>query len=137
MKQTDKSRYPSKYSPGKYVTAAQYILELVCEHKAVVEKTDLPIHFWNLPEWAGWFKQQLRICHKLLKDFDEKAIIKALNDPRCKTTYSLRAAWLMPVIEEYQRKLSSVVPVATEINRDDDKKIRTVTPKPNILSRLD
>jgi hypothetical protein len=103
--QTEKSRYASRYSPGRYVTAAQYIIEMICEKKAAVDKIELPIRFWKRPEWANYFKMQLRQAHKLLKQYNEKAIIRALRNPQAKRTYSLHAPWLIPIIQVEQRKL--------------------------------
>lgn len=100
---TEKSPYESRYSPGGWVTAAQYIIELVCERKAHIEQRDLPIRFWNSPEWQQYFKMQLRKCHALLKQYDEKAIIRALKDKKASRTYSLHAPWLLPIIEEHQK----------------------------------
>lgn len=100
---TEKSRYPSLYSPGGFVTGAQYILELICEKKAKNEGKDLQVKFWQDEEWAAYFKQQLRAVHSLLKKYSEKAIIDALRDKRCFRTYSLRAPWLKAIIEEKQK----------------------------------
>ena len=44
------SKYPSRYSDGKKVTAAQYITELICEKRAVKDKKELPNNFWKLPQ---------------------------------------------------------------------------------------
>ncbi len=92
---TEKSRYPSKYSGG-FVTGVQYIIELVCERKAQREKKDLPIKFWNLPEWANYYKSQLRSCHKLVKEYGEKAIINMLT--KNKGCFSLRPKWVHNLI---------------------------------------
>lgn len=86
--QTEKSRYPSRYSPGGFVTSAQYIIELVCENQARYRKTELPIKFWNLPEWANTFKRYLRKVHALLKQYDEKAIIRAVQKNKICTLFS-------------------------------------------------
>jgi hypothetical protein len=101
-KQTEKSKYPSRYSPGGYVTAAQYILELVCEKQASRQRIELPIKFWNLPEWRNTFVKQLRMVHKLLKKYSEKAIIRAINK---NNIYSLFASWLEAKIQQEQRLL--------------------------------
>lgn len=99
---TEKSRYPSKYSPNSWVTGPQYILELICERKAGRDKIDLPIKFWNLPEWAGYYKSQLRVCHKLVKKYNEKAIINMLTEK--KTCFSLRPKWVESLIlNEYEK----------------------------------
>lgn len=33
-------KFPSRYSNGKQVSAAQYITELICENKAKINKED-------------------------------------------------------------------------------------------------
>lgn len=86
--QTAKSRYPSRYSPGGFVTAAQYIIELTCENQANYRKTELPVKFWNLPEWNNTFKRYLRQVQVLLKQYDEKAIIRAIQKNKICTLFS-------------------------------------------------
>ena len=47
-KRTQKSRYPSRYSPDGWVHAAQYITELICEKKAKADKIgELPLKLWG------------------------------------------------------------------------------------------
>ena len=41
-KRTNKSQYPSRYSPGGWVSAPQYITELICEKKAQKDQKELP-----------------------------------------------------------------------------------------------
>lgn len=100
---SNKSCYPSKYSPGGYVTAAQFIIENICEKKANTLNKTLPIQFWKLPDWANFFKSQLRKCHSLIKQYGEIPIIRALEDSKSKTTYSLHAPWLVPIIEKHSK----------------------------------
>ena len=95
-KRTAKSKYPSRYSPNGWVTGPQYILEIICERKAKREGIDLPIKFWNLPVWAQYYKSQLRACHKLVKKYNEKAIIKMIT--KNKTCFSLRPKWVEGLI---------------------------------------
>lgn len=133
------SNYPSRYSPNKNVTAAQYILELICEKKAKTQQKDLPIKFWNLPEWKKYFKTQLRKCHSLLKKYDERAIISALKDRRAKKIFSLHAPWLDDIIKEHDNKI--------KLERTKEKIVRTSSKsasfrkntfvaKKNIISKL-
>lgn len=100
------SPYPSIYSPQKNVTAAQYIIELICQKKARLSKTDLPIQFWKLPKWQKFFRSQLRKCHILLKQYDERAIINALKNKRAYGIYSLFAPWLIDIIDEEEEILN-------------------------------
>lgn len=99
--QTEKSRYPSKYSPDKFVTVAQYITECICEKKA---DGDLPAQFWNLPEWNKFYRSQIASANALVKKYGAKPVIEALKDKRCYKTYSLRAPWFVNIVKEYFTK---------------------------------
>ena len=93
---TDKSRYPSRYSQSKWVTAVQYIVELLCEQKAKSEKRgDLPVQFWQLEEWEKFFKSQVRIANKVLKEHGEKAVIEVIKRHRI---WSLNPYWVLQYI---------------------------------------
>ena len=145
-KQTEKSRYPSLYSHGKYITAAQYIIETVCQKKAAMEKRDLPPQFWHLDEWKKFFSSQLRKCHLLLKKYDERAIINGLKNKRAYNIRSLFAPWLIDIIEEEQRLLDLKAKVNAhplddtpkmDYSRDNkESKPRSYKNKNNALSKL-
>lgn len=109
--QTEKSRYPSRYSPGKFVSAAQYITEFICEAKARKEQTSLPIRFWELPDWKKYYQFQVTICNRLLKQFKAAAILAALKNPKAKYIYSLQAPFLKNLIKMEQDKLDKEVKV--------------------------
>jgi len=100
---TEKSKYPSRYSPGGWVTGPQYIIELICERKAKRENVDLPIQFWNLFEWASYYKSQLRSCHQLTKKYSEKAILDMLKEN--KSCFSLRPQWVHELVEKEYKNL--------------------------------
>ncbi len=105
---SEKSRYLSRYAPSGYVTAAQYISELMCERKA---KGDLPIRFWKIPEWIKYYKSQITACNKLLSKYDEQHILAALKTKQGKRIYSLRVNWLPELIEKEQSKPKSPVTI--------------------------
>lgn len=100
-------KYPSKYSNGKTVSAAQYITEIICEHLALKSKKDLHYRFWISEEWEKFYKSQIFSANKLLKTFDPKAIIRALETQKGKYIYSLRAPHLLPIIQQQQAILES------------------------------
>lgn len=130
---SEKSPYHSRYSEG-YVSAAQYITELVCEKKAAREKKELPIFFWKLPAWATYFKSQIGTANKLLKTYSSKAILKVLMDPKMKNTYSLRAPWLTSYFSREQDIIDSQTSEATEFEEVDIN--RKPTEKINPLQEL-
>jgi hypothetical protein len=132
------NRYPSKYSNGKTVTAAQYITEIICENKARYDKKDLHYRFWVSKEWAAFYRNQIATANKLVKKYDPAAIVKALRDPKAQRLYSLRAPSLIAIIEKEQKLLDSQnkeLKMNLERKKDIkfDRKIPTVN---NILSKL-
>lgn len=133
--QTEKSRYPSRYSPGGFVTAAQYIIELACERQAQYLKKDLPIKFWNLPEWRFTFIKQLRRAHSLLKKYPEKAIIRAITNNNIR---SLLVPWLEEKIEAEKRilEVEKEKIVVTPVKREENVTFREKKVVKNALSKL-
>lgn len=104
---SDKSRYPSRYSPKGWVTAAQYICELICEVKARKEKKSLPVKFWDLKDWSKFYRWQIKIANELLVDFPPESLIKALKDPKCFYVYSLNAPQVRKIAEKYKAEIES------------------------------
>ena len=99
------NQYISRYSNNKEVSAAQYITELICEHKALKDKVDLHYKFWEHKKWSAYFRNQIASAHKLLKKYEAKAVVNALLSPAAQKIYSLRAPHLLPIIDEAQNKL--------------------------------
>lgn len=140
---SEHSRYPSKYAPKGWVTPAQYIIELICEKKALSDGRALSVKFWDNPEWAKFFTAQLRMCHSLIKKYSDKAIIRALQDNRTKNTYSLRAPWLLPIIEEHHKiilsedkRLMNAKPTEAMVGAGQNTSIRVAPTRKNTLSKL-
>ena len=132
-----KIRYSSRYS-DKSVTAAQYITELICEHKAAKEGKDLYYRFWNNAEWSRFFRNQVSTANKLISKYGDKAIIRALNDYRCKKIFSLRAPSLTKIIEEKVLEIQSENQVLTkEFLRTENHSYRQNKSKKNILDKLE
>jgi hypothetical protein len=133
-----KAQYPSRYSNGKDVSAAQYITEIICEHKAKLSNMDLHYRFWLTKEWSTYYRNQIGSANKLLKKYHPKAIIKALNDTKSAKIYSLRAPHLLAIIDQYQKIVEQE---NTELSMDYDRKDNIVhrkvnNSKPNIISKL-
>jgi hypothetical protein len=113
------SKFQSKFGAG-YITAAQYLAELICEHKSKRDRTPLPYRFWSRPPWKQFFLNQVLAAHALLKQYDADIVIQAVNDPRCYNVFSLRAKWkLEPVLKEKKRIKDS---------KDKHIKLQTKTP---------
>ena len=113
---SDKSSYPSRYSPEGWVSPYQYITELICEKKAHQDRKELPIKFWEIKEWKSFYRYQITLATSLVKKYGAEAVIAALNDRRCYKTYSLSAPFLKPIIEEHYKK------------REEEKAAREETP---------
>jgi hypothetical protein len=81
---SDTSCYPSRYGGG-HVTIAQYITEYLCENIARSKRQELPPKFWEIEEWASFFKTQIVLLNRqiLANEIHPRAVVKALKDRRC------------------------------------------------------
>lgn len=132
-------KYISKYSNGKYVSAAQYITEMICENKARIDKKDLHYRFWLNKEWSAFFRNQIATANKLVKIYGDKAIIKALKNDRAAKIYSLRSPVLQDIIKKEAYLLSQQkAPEPKTYDRNIDiSKRRNNRINKNILSKLE
>ena len=130
-------KYPSKYSNGKDVSAAQYITEIICEKKAKREGKDLHYRFWVNKEWAAFYRNQIASANKLVKKYNELAIVKALNNPKTEKIYSLRAPHLIPIIEQEEKVLATKNhELSLNLERKKDASYAKPKTKNNIISKL-
>jgi predicted component of viral defense system (DUF524 family) len=131
------NKYISKYSNGKEVSAAQYITEIICEKRAKQNKEDLHFRFWINKKWSAFFRNQIGTANKLLQKYKPNAIIRALKDKQAEKIYSLRAPFLLPIIERYEKAIESENQELTKIyERKDNVKFGKSTNKKNIISKL-
>lgn len=98
------NKYPSRYSPGKDVTPAQFITELICEKKAAQDDDELPLQYWKIKKWQRYFQNQVTAAHKLVKQYPPDQIIRALQRIDAKTIYSLRNPYLIRLIKQEKRE---------------------------------
>lgn len=131
-------KYPSKYSNGKSVSAAQYITEMICEKKAKKEKRDLHYRFWVSPEWEKYYRNQIASAHALLKKYPDTAIIRGLNNIKAEKIYSLRAPHLPAIIEQEQAILEKQNQSLTKpLERPENIEFgQHITNKKSIISKL-
>jgi hypothetical protein len=131
-------KYPSKYSNGKEVSAAQYITEIICENKARIDKKDLHYRFWTNPTWSKFYRDQIATANKLIKKYPEIAIIKALKTKEAERIFSLRAPHLIAIIDNQTEILENQNQnVSVEFDRSEDKKfLNNSSNKKSILSKL-
>jgi hypothetical protein len=130
-------KYHSKYSNGKTVSAAQYITELVCENKAKKDKLDLHYRFWTTTIWEKYYKDQIASAYRLIKKYSAKAIVAALRSHEGQKIYSLRAPFLLPIIEAKEKAIANENKELTiDLDRTDKTTFRKTLPKNNIISKL-
>ena len=114
---SNNSRYPSRYSPNidkdgfAWVTGRQYIVELICENKALQDKyqtgssKELPRGFYtkdlNLLQWQKFYTEQInnRTLTKLIDKHTVDKLIAFLKDNKYIT--SLRPKWVHEKIDGY------------------------------------
>ena len=106
-KRTEKSKYRHE-STGDYCTCAAYVAEIMCKRNAENKNVgSLPYKFWSKKPWDWTFKKQLWAAGKLLKDFSEEAVVKAINSPEFKGIFSLNHPKVVGIIRKYELLLSS------------------------------
>jgi len=132
------NKYISKYSNNKEVSAAQYITEMICEKRAKMLKLDLHYRFWTNKEWASYYRNQIGSANKLLKEYDCRAIIRALNNPKSVKIYSLRAPHLIAIIQSEQELIEkeNTDLKQTYERKTDTKYLTGNSKKNNIISKL-
>lgn len=134
------NKYTSIYSPDKQINALQYICELLCQKKADFDNVRLPIRFWDtMPAWNRYFRKNLRKVAKLLKIYDERAIINTIKGQKFKNRYSIFTEYADNLIKQEQEKLALAQLVEhNKVERvDTTAKPRQQKTKQGILSKLD
>lgn len=128
-KRSKDSPFPSRYSPGGWVTPAQYIIECVCENAAQHSNRDLPVRFWKNEEWQKFFVSQTRAVKRLLSKYSYSAI---LNVVKKKKLRSLIPKWIESVIEKEQKEIDFNKKKLFDEQPDKIIKSRRIISKPEV-----
>ena len=100
-KRSNKSRYKHK-TTGDHCTCAAYIAEIMCLRNAQNKNEgSLPYKFWNKKPWNWTFKRQLLAATKLLKEYPEEVLVKAVDSPEFSRIFSLNNPKALPIIKKY------------------------------------
>ena len=147
------NRYPSRYSSDvdengfAWVTGRQYIVELICENKALQRKyktgssQELPRGFYTkalgLAQWQKFYTEQInnRSLTKLIEKHTVDKIVAFLKDNRY--IMSLRPKWVHEKIDDY----NYIAKTSTNNNYlshsfDKPKNFTTNNDKKSIISKL-
>lgn len=107
-----KTRYPSRHATKdgstRWVSASQYLAEMMVERRARKEGKELPIRFWEKNPWRRFFHVQLKEANRLLKEFPPSAVSRALSSREGRRIFSLRC----PGFEEMVRRQKVNEPLA-------------------------
>lgn len=140
-----KRPYQSKHGGGN-ITAAQYIIEIICTKKAIVEKKSLPRKFWLHASWQAFFKRWLKITHQMLKKYEPLAIINALQDSKSGLRYSLSSPSFEKLIQEHQKRLNTPkeqklteeeINIVEQLGKKGEGVRRQPLLKPGLMEKLD
>lgn len=101
---TSSSKYKTKYNSETWVTAAQYIAELVCESIAKQCSTELTFQFWNTIRWKKTFVYQCYLASALLKKYSASSIISVIKI--CRNLTSLKSPVFIKLLKsQIKRKI--------------------------------
>jgi hypothetical protein len=97
-KRTEKSKYKHQ-STGDHCTCAAYLAEMMCLRLAEYKNEgNLTFKFWNKKPWNWTFKQQMFAASTLIKEYGEKAVVRAVNEQ--KSVFSLKNKRIIPEIKK-------------------------------------
>lgn len=131
-------KYKSRFT-GEYVSAHQYIAEIVVKRKADYNKEALPFKYWNIKDnrWAKEYKTQVQQSGKLINKYSSSAIISALDIHSW--AFSLMNKTVLDEIKRQQKILDERdKQPKQEINTDSiDKEVKqTFKKKKGIFGKL-
>jgi hypothetical protein len=100
-KLSDKSKYKHE-STGDFCTCAAYVAEIMCKKNAENKNVgSLPYKFWSKKPWDWTFKRQLIAANKMIKEFSEEGIVKAVNSTEFRKIFSLFHPSAKDIIRKY------------------------------------
>jgi hypothetical protein len=118
-----------------YVTAAQYLAEVMCARLAARDKTSLPVRFWERPRWKKIFLQQVRLASGLLAAYPREAVSAALRSPEGRRAYSLGAPWIEELVRQQAERLATMAPPVTPPSPEPPPTALPDTPRPAFVQR--
>ena len=149
---SDNNNYPSRYSPNvdahgyAWVSGRQYIVELICENKALKDKystgsaKELPRGFYTkelkLTEWQKFYTEQInnRSLTKLIEKHTVDRIIAFLRDN--KYIVSLRPKWVHEKLDQYNY-IPKIKPTTLSYDFNNAERFTSNNNKKSIISKLE
>lgn len=121
--------FKSRFADNLYISAAQYLAEVMCYRMSRKNGKDLPPRFWQQTAWKRTYFLQVLKANALLKLYSQKAIFSAVR--RLKWVYSLNNKMALdPVLQEEQEKLDAAAVAAAEKPAEPQPPAPVVTEKP-------
>jgi hypothetical protein len=137
-KRSEKSKYKHE-STGDYCTCAAYVAEIMCRKNAENKNVgSLPHKFWNKKPWNWTFKKQLWAAQKILKDYDEAVLVKAINSTDFNGIFSLNHPKVVGILRKYKLLLEEQnSKPKQEIQAKENPSVRKKSyGKKNLLNKL-
>lgn len=129
-KKTEKSRYPSKYSVGTFVTAEQFIAELMCERMAKLRKVTLGPKFWESDDaWLKAYLLQLRYANTLTKLYLPESISIFLRSKTGEKVCTLRHEWIDNAVKLIDNRVRAERTVLTEKANEQSEPVTLTKPR--------
>lgn len=124
---TEKSRY-KHVTTGDYCTCAAFIAEKMVMNFAEFENLgSLPYKFWNHKKWSWKYKKQLMLALDLIKEYGEKAVIKAITSPELSKIFSLKNKRVKGVIWKYKKEIDAQVNKVQKLDIKENPTVRKTT----------
>ena len=135
---SNKSTYTSP-STGEFCTCAQYVAEIMCTRMAQRKNQGPQAYkFWNTDKWKKIYQFQVILANRLISQYSEGALARAVNSRQLSRAYSLRHPKVSEVVRKFDIQLKSTEK-DTEVNIDvnvDAKRRKTSYGKKSKLNKL-
>lgn len=123
MAKRDKSSkaypYLSRFSSNPYyISAAEVVVEKLCENRAKLQQSKLPDRFWDDLRWKQLYKSQSLLAKGILKIYSLESILYALNGS-CSKIYTLTSPKIDMSIQEFLKKKKQLEAAATQKVEDE------------------
>lgn len=121
-----------------YVTPAQYLTELLCERIAKQKGHDLPIKFWELPNWSKLFRRHIGEANKILRSHTIHDVLEVLKDKSLNRMQSFRFPPFIKLLSLHSKTTpnSEIEELAREVNIHEQTAPPTVFSPANSLGKL-
>ena len=99
----------------------------------------LPHKIWNTSKWKGQYIHQIKLAHELIEEFNDRAVVRAIQTGFGQTIFSLRHPKIKELVEQEAKRLESEKPKQQDLDfsETDSKPVKPYRKKKKNWRALD